>query len=171
MELFFKLFERFVVAHEKQASALAQLALSQPSVKAMEAKVNAQAEPEAATEKAPTAAEKKAAAAKAKAEAEAKAKAEAEAKAKAEADAKAKAEAAKAENTQGGFEYEVLRALIGKTVQSGAEGTAIVKAMLADHGVKSAKEAPADKWEAMHDDLLSRLGGSTEPSADDAEFA
>jgi len=163
MELFFKLFERFVVAHEKQASALAQLALSQPSVKAMEAKVNAQAEPEAATEKAPTAAEKKAAAAKAKAEAEAKAKAEAE--------AKAKAEAAKAENTQGGFEYEVLRALIGKTVQSGAEGTAIVKAMLADHGVKSAKEAPADKWEAMHDDLLSRLGGSAEPSADDAEFA
>ena len=155
MELFFKLFERFVVAHEKQASALAQLALSQPSVKAMEAKVNAQAEPEAATEKAPTAAEKKAAAAKAKAEAE----------------AKAKAEAAKAENTQGGFEYEVLRALIGKTVQSGAEGTAIVKAMLADHGVKSAKEAPADKWEAMHDDLLSRLGGSAEPSADDAEFA
>lgn len=161
MELFLKLLERFVVAHEKLASAQAQIALATPSVKAMQAKVDAEKtpEPETPETKAPTAAEKKAAAAKAKAEADAKAKAEADAKAKAEADAKAEA--------GGDFEYETLRALIGQTVQTGAAGTEIVKAMLAAHGVKSAKEAPAEKWEAMYNDLQARL----KTPAEDPEFA
>ena len=153
MELFLKLLERFVVAHEKLASAQAQIALATPSVKAMQAKVDAEKtpEPETPETKAPTAAEKKAAAAKAKAEADAKAKAEADAKAEAGGD----------------FEYETLRALIGQTVQTGAAGTEIVKAMLAAHGVKSAKEAPAEKWEAMYNDLQARL----KTPAEDPEFA
>lgn len=160
MELFLKLLERFVVAHEKLASAQAQIALATPSVKAMQAKLDAESgasdEPKAtpaAETKAPTAAEKKAAAAKAKAEAEA-------AKAKAEAETEASAGG-------GDFEYETLRALIGQTVQTGAKGTEQVKAMLAAYGVKSAKEAPADKWEDMYNDLQERLKGA----ADEAEFA
>lgn len=156
MELFLKLLERFVVAHEKLASAQAQIALATPSVKAMQAKVDAEKtpEPEAPETKAPTAAEKKAAAAKAKAEAEA-------AKAKAES-AKADAAAAPAGSAGGDFEYETLRALIGQTVQTGAAGTEKVKEVLAAYGVKSAKEAPADKWESMYNDLQESLAATAD---------
>lgn len=158
MELFLKLLERFVVAHEKLASAQAQIALATPSVKAMQAKVDAEKtpEPEAPETKAPTAAEKKAAAAKVKAEAEA-------AKAKAEsAKADAAAAAAAAGSAGGDFEYETLRALIGQTVQTGAAGTEKVKEVLAAYGVKSAKEAPADKWESMYNDLQESLAATAD---------
>lgn len=89
-------------------------------------------------------------------------------KKKREAEEKAAAEAA----SKPTFDYNILKASVGKLVSIGPKGIEGIKAVLAHYGAPKADAIPADKWEEANEMVLAKHAELSAPAAEsNEEFA